>query len=96
MPGGDLEFSSSGGVDPGFLDESGIPRYSYDPVIESEQSETERGDPEVESGMLLREVTPRLRVVWEVTPVVLPADRERVGSFLVFQDCPQSKCNNLV
>jgi len=52
MPGGDLEFSSSGGVDPGFLDESGTPRYSYDPIIESEQSDTERGDPEVESGMI--------------------------------------------
>lgn len=47
-PGGDLEFDSSGGVDPWFLDESGTPRYSYDHVIESEQSYTERGDPEVD------------------------------------------------
>lgn len=47
-PGGDLEFSSSGGVDPGFLDESGTPIYSYEHVIESEQSDTERGDPEVD------------------------------------------------
>lgn len=43
-----LTLDARPGVDPWFLDESGTPRYSYDHVIESEQSDTERGDPEVD------------------------------------------------
>lgn len=36
-----LTLDARPGVDPWFLDESGTPRYSYDHVIESEQSDTE-------------------------------------------------------